>query len=631
MKIWEAVNLCIKRILLICGITHAIWKVRFNRERRMHMSKYKRSIGLLIGLLVIALGTIGLFGSPLFVEQAMADDDPPPDHSLFPQLQVEFATGPEVTTACLECHANEASEVMMTTHWTWEYETEDGQTVGKNNVINNYCVAVDSNWPRCTSCHVGYGYTNPEAFAEMGESQVDCLVCHDTTGTYKKFPAGAGHPTYEEKIFPAGPGEPYGKPWIPPDLAAIAQAVGTPSRANCGSCHFNGGGGPNVKHGDLDTTMVNPTIAIDVHMDAEGLNFTCQTCHTTEDHKVAGSRYDWDVHGETNLKTCNTCHTDAPHGDETMDAHTARVSCQTCHIPVYAKEAYTKTFWDWSTAGELKDGEGEFEGRKVWIVKKDDASNKVYMSPKGTFEWGVGLTPDYTWYNGDATWITLDDELTAEGYTPINMLHGDVNDENALIFPMKSFYAVQPADAGTNKLAVPNLFPTNPETAYWKNWDWDLALTGGQAVAGYEYSGELGWVETVMYWPLTHQVSPASEALQCTDCHAAEGVLDFEALGYEAERAALLMTFPPVEPTPEPTPEPTEEPTEVPPTEVPPTEVPEPTEAPVEDEAVAPEEAAPEEAIAEKDSGGLPTWVIIVGVVAIVAVFAFFIIKGNQK
>jgi len=64
---------------------------------------------------------------------------------------------------------------------------------------------------------------------------------------------------------------------------------------------------------------------------------------------------------------------------------------------------------------------------------------------------------------------------------------------------MKVFYGIQPSDAGTNKLVIPNLFPTNPETAFWKNWDWDLAVQGGQAVAGYEYNGELGWANTVMY------------------------------------------------------------------------------------------------------------------------------------
>ena len=122
-------------------------------------NKFSLGIGLLVSTLLI-LGVVFAFTSPAF-----ADEDAPPDHSQFPQLQAEFSTGPEVTTACLTCHADAGTEVMATTHWTWEYTTEDEQQLGKNNVINNYCVAVASNWPRCTSCHVGYGYSNPEAFA----------------------------------------------------------------------------------------------------------------------------------------------------------------------------------------------------------------------------------------------------------------------------------------------------------------------------------------------------------------------------------------------------------------------------------------------------------------------------------
>ena len=494
----------------------------------MHHMFKKSSVrfGLLVGFLLI-VGII--FGFTALAGPAYAGEEEPPDHSLFPQLQAEFASGPEVTQACLECHVDAGSQVMATTHWTWEYATEDGQQLGKNNVINNYCVAVASNWPRCTSCHVGYGYSNPEAFAEMDEGAVDCLVCHDTTGTYKKFPTAAGHPVYEETEFS-------GKTWSPPDLTAIAQAVGMPTRANCGSCHFNGGGGPNVKHGDLDVSMVNPSYEIDVHMDAEGLNFTCQACHTTEEHAVAGSHYEFDLASESTLKTCQTCHTDAAHENEMLNTHTARVACQTCHISIYAKENATKVYWDWSVAGD-----------KERNVEKDENGLITYHFKKGAFEWGIGLTPDYMWFNGDATFITLDDEFDPETLVPINALHGDRADETAVIFPMKSFYAVQPYDAGTNKLVVPNLFPTNPETAFWKNWDWALAAQGGQAVVGREFSGEIGWVNTVMYWPLTHQVSPADQALACEACHSAESILDFVALGYSEEEAAKLQTFPPGE------------------------------------------------------------------------------------
>jgi hypothetical protein len=203
-----------------------------------------------------------------------------------------------------------------------------------------------------------------------------------------------------------------------------------------------------------------------------------------------------------------------------------------------------KTWWDWSTAGELKDGEGEFEGRKVWIVQKDENGNKVYMSNKGSFEWGKQLTPEYVWYNGNSRYITLDDTFDPNDVVAINTPQGDINDPNALIFPMHLFYGMQPYDAGTNRLAVPNLFPTNPETAYWKNWDWAKALEGGQASVGREFSGEYDFVVTALRWPLTHQVSPAEDALTCVSCHSPNGVLDLAELGYSEERIASLMFCP---------------------------------------------------------------------------------------
>ncbi len=37
--------------------------------------------------------------------------------------------------------------------------------------------------------------------------------------------------------------------------------------------------------------------------------------------------------------------------------------------------------------------------------------------------------------------------------------------------------------------------------------------------AGYEYSGQYDWIETEMYWPITHMVAPAEDAVQCGECH----------------------------------------------------------------------------------------------------------------
>jgi len=39
------------------------------------------------------------------------------------------------------------------------------------------------------------------------------------------------------------------------------------------------------------------------------------------------------------------------------------------------------------------------------------------------------------------------------------------------------------------------------------------------------YSGQIGFAATRSYWPVNHMVSPASEALTCTNCHSRDGVL----------------------------------------------------------------------------------------------------------
>jgi len=124
------------------------------------------------------------------------------DHRKMEILQQDFASAPEVTVACLSCHENSAKEIHKTAHWTWEYIHPDtGQVLGKQNVINNFCIAIQSNEPRCTSCHVGYGWAD-DSFDFSSEENVDCMVCHDTTGTYKKFPTAAGYPVTEPKEFP---------------------------------------------------------------------------------------------------------------------------------------------------------------------------------------------------------------------------------------------------------------------------------------------------------------------------------------------------------------------------------------------------------------------------------------------
>src|SRR5690554_3171831 len=81
------------------------------------------------------------------------------DHRQFKQLQGPFATGPDVTKACLSCHTEAAQQLQQTTHRTWEFEhPETGQMLGKRHVVNSFCGAASSNEDFCSACHIGYGW-----------------------------------------------------------------------------------------------------------------------------------------------------------------------------------------------------------------------------------------------------------------------------------------------------------------------------------------------------------------------------------------------------------------------------------------------------------------------------------------
>ncbi len=463
------------------------------------------------------------------------DENPPPtpvDHSQFQILQGDFKSGPEVTAACLSCHVDAADEIMHTSHWTWEYPNPDtGQILGKKNVINDFCIAIDSNEPRCTSCHAGYGWAD-NTFDFSAEENVDCLVCHDNTGTYKKFPTGAGHPAYEPKEFPPGSGN----IWEPPDLTYVAQNVGPTSRSTCGSCHFYGGGGDGVKHGDMDSSLANPDYQLDVHMDAAGLNFKCTDCHTSEGHVVEGSRYSMN---STDEQTCETCHTAEPHTYNVLNQHVERIACQTCHIPEFARGGVpTKMWWDWSKAGDLN------EDGSIKVIK-DENGYPVYDSRKGEFVDEENVIPGYIWFNGQIEYTLLGDTFNPDDLLVINAPQGSLDDPSSRIWPMKVFEGTQPYDSVYQSLVIPHLFGKD-DAAYWKDFDWASSIEAGMAYVGAPYSGSYDFVTTRMYWPITHMVAPAENALTCQDCHTEEGGrLDFAALGYTDEQVYGLTNFPP--------------------------------------------------------------------------------------
>ena len=458
--------------------------------------------------------------------QASADSGSTADHSKFEGLQRTFDSGPDVTRACLECHTEAAHQIHKTKHWTWRYTNpETGQELGKSRIINNFCTATTSNMTFCAACHIGYDYADEE-FDFASQEKVDCVVCHDTTGSYKKIPGLSGHPTYAKMEWP-----PHSGRFIePPDLTKIAQSVGKTSRQSCGSCHFFGGGGNGVKHGDLDSSLTNPKRYLDVHMDSDGLDFSCTDCHMTLNHEVPGSRYNptaKETEGvlirrageERNPATCRSCHGTAPHSTQRLNTHARRIACETCHIPEFARGGIaTKMIWDWSTAGSLND-----DGKPFKVTGSEGRTN--YDSKKGSFVWESSVIPEYAWFNGRVDYTLFGDSIDPDGVVQINSFSGAADDGESRIWPVKVMRGKQPYDAGLNTLAVVHTAGEDG-TAYWTNFDWDEALRTGMRARGVEYSGKFGFVETEMRWPITHMVAPKEDALRCKQCHTAEGRLE---------------------------------------------------------------------------------------------------------
>lgn len=462
-----------------------------------------KNLAWTIGLLAIAL--IILIPILIFWPRTSQAAENPWAHKPVRPPQVDhtalmpgpYESGPEVTQACLECHEEAAFEVMSTVHWTWESQPYDVSwrdepvTIGKKNQLNNYCIGIQSNWAGCTSCHAGYGWDDAN-FDFSKKENIDCLVCHDLSGLYIKGEAG-------------WPAEGV-------DLTVAAQSVGWPNRNNCGGCHFNGGGGNGVKHGDLDQSLINPDEELDIHMGK--YDFVCIDCHQTEDHKVKGRSLSVSLDFE-NQVACTDCHTEKLHDDPRINDHTDSVACQTCHIPEGALKDPTKMNWDWSTAGQ-------------------DLPEDVhtFLKIKGSFVYENDFIPEYFWYDGLAYRYIMGDKIDPSQPTLLNPPAGDINDPNAKIYPFKIHRAKQPYDTVNNILLQPR---TAGEGGFWDTFDWESALLMGAKDAGQDYSGEYGFAETWMHMLISHMVQPAEDALQCDACHSPNGRLDWKALGYPGD------------------------------------------------------------------------------------------------
>jgi octaheme c-type cytochrome (tetrathionate reductase family) len=434
------------------------------------------------------------------------------DHANVAALKKKFRSGAEVTQACLSCHSEAEKQFKKTIHWTWKAgKTANGAIRGKaGHSLNNFCISSNNMQDKgCLKCHPGWG-TSTES--------INCLACHGQKNinwaeSFEDYNAFSKSDDPEELEIAA---EIYG------NIQAAVTAVSRPTRKNCGACHFRGGGGDGVKHGDLDTSLANPNKKLDVHMGTDGQNFECTRCHTTSMHNVAGRIYtepaakDRKSLIEDDLApkiTCESCHSNKPHkaGSKAND-HTDKVACQSCHIPTFARVNPTKMSWDWSQSGKLKDG-------KPFTIEGAYGKH-TYRTIKGQMKWEKNVRPEYFWFNGSIDSLTAKDVIDPSGTVKLSQPAGDSRDKNSRIFPFKVHHGNQPYDKINKTLLAPLL--SGPK-GYWTTLNWKDALQRGNAAIGVPFSGEFDFVKTTYVFPTTHMVAPKENVVSCTECHTDQG------------------------------------------------------------------------------------------------------------
>ena len=116
-----------------------------------------------------------------------------PDHSILVSLK-DKPSPQEVTQTCLSCHPKVGQDMLKTAHWNWKGYSptlkgyEHRIDISLRLMVNNSCIAIGSNFQECMSCHIGYGGVDA-SYNFSDPANIDCLVCHDTTGKYRKDPA----------------------------------------------------------------------------------------------------------------------------------------------------------------------------------------------------------------------------------------------------------------------------------------------------------------------------------------------------------------------------------------------------------------------------------------------------------
>jgi cytochrome c len=403
--------------------------------------------------------------------------------------------------------------VFESTHYQWKGEAPDmlnqssflqGKHAGG---VNTYCGNIAGNWEGCSTCHVGRGAEPEELPSQAQLENIDCMICHQDA--YKRKRVGG--------VFQ-------------PDIASMSigmdeavQTVHKPTRASCLQCHAKAGGGDAVKRGDLALATAHTADGqYDVHMSTTGANLNCQSCHVPENHRFPGKGSDirpTDLAGVD--LDCNSggCHSPTPHDSSEINQHTAKVACQSCHIPIYAKNAGDS---EASEATEL---------HRSWQAGTEHAHAPFHP----VLVKANNQVPVYRYWNRMSDNYLLFDEVYEDpetGTYHTSIPDGAVNDPDSKLYPFKYKTSDYPLRTESNQLIALDT------SVFFATADAEAAAIAGLENMGFNGADEYQWVTTDTYQLLNHQVSPSDDALNCSACHLNTARMDLQGdLGFAPTNA----------------------------------------------------------------------------------------------
>lgn len=407
---------------------------------------------------------------------------------------------------CVSCHTVEARDMFSSTHYQWQgealYMTDGPMIQGKiSGAVNTYCGNMTGNWNGCSACHVGRGLTPEETSSQAQLENIDCLVCHQKD--YKRIKVdGVMVPDTTNMT-------------ISMDVAV--QTVHMPERANCLGCHAKAGGGDAVKRGDLALATIDTTDRnYDVHMATTGGNLTCQSCHVVQNHRISGKGSDLRPTDLDVQIDCSDCHNSKPHSNSDINKHIARVACQTCHIPIYGKNANDT------------DANEATEVNRSWQSGSEHSTAPLHP----VLTKANDVRPKYKFWNRFSTNYLLGEVALIDPETnayATSRPQGNINDSKLYPFKYKtSDYPLRSANQELIALDTSVFFTTA---------DADAAARAGLINMGYSANDPYEWVETDTYQLLNHQVSPKGQAVKCSSCHLNTSRMDLQGtLGYAPSR-----------------------------------------------------------------------------------------------